>query len=125
MTYGANGIWQVNTRAVQYGASPHGTAWGGPPWEDAYRWPGSAQIALGKRLLEGLPWWRFELHPEWIEPRQSPGSRMAAYAAGIPGEVRMIYYPADLVARGWIDVRQAALDGISYRAFYFDPKTGA
>lgn len=27
-TYGANGIWQVNTRQQPYGASPHGANWG-------------------------------------------------------------------------------------------------
>ncbi|MCD6335811.1 MAG: DUF4038 domain-containing protein [Candidatus Latescibacteria bacterium] len=42
-TYGANGIWQVNTREKPYGASPHGMAWGNTPWEDAYQLPGSAR----------------------------------------------------------------------------------
>lgn len=63
-TYGANGIWQLNSRRQPYGPSPHGFSWGDVPWEDAYRLPGSAQIALGKQLLEGYPWWRFEPHPE-------------------------------------------------------------
>jgi len=31
-TYGANGIWQVNTREKPYGPSPHGMAWGHTPW---------------------------------------------------------------------------------------------
>jgi hypothetical protein len=31
-TYGANGIWQVNTRGTPYGPSPGGRAWGNIPW---------------------------------------------------------------------------------------------
>ena len=34
-TYGANGIWQVNTRQQPYGLSPHGHSWGGPAWDIA------------------------------------------------------------------------------------------
>ncbi len=34
-TYGANGIWQVNTREKPYGLSPHGHSWGGPAWDIA------------------------------------------------------------------------------------------
>lgn len=30
-TYGANGIWQVNTREKPYGPSPHGRSWGDTP----------------------------------------------------------------------------------------------
>ena len=39
-TYGANGIWQMNTRHEPFGPSPHGGSWGDTPWEDAYRLPG-------------------------------------------------------------------------------------
>ena len=38
-TYGANGIWQVNTRETPFGPSPHGLAWGNTPWEEAYQLP--------------------------------------------------------------------------------------
>lgn len=41
-TYGANGIWQVNTAEHPYGASPHGGCWGDTPWETAYQLPGLA-----------------------------------------------------------------------------------
>lgn len=69
-TYGANGIWQVNTREKPYGASPHGMAWGDTPWEEAYCLPGSAQLGMAKRLLERYEWRRIEPHPEWVEPQQ-------------------------------------------------------
>ncbi|MGQ9553709.1 MAG: apiosidase-like domain-containing protein [Anaerolineae bacterium] len=125
-TYGANGIWQVNTREQPYGRSPHGTAWGNRPWEEAYRLPGSGQLGLGKRLLQRYPWWQFEPHPEWVEPHQEPGKRMSAYAAGISDQVRLVYFPAET---SWVAWRSALLlkgldPGHQYRGFYFDPATG-
>ena len=37
-TYGANGLWQMNTKDEKYGASPHGGTWGnlaGQPTDDS------------------------------------------------------------------------------------------
>ena len=47
-TYGANGIWQLNTSGQPYGLSPHGTSWGNTPWEEAYRLPGSEQVGIAR-----------------------------------------------------------------------------
>lgn len=119
-TYGANGIWQVNTREKPYGASPHGMAWGNTPWEDAYQLPGSAQLGIAKRLLERYDWWRFEPHPEWIEPHWSKENYFAPYAAGIPGEVRVIFIPL-----GWsAPIVKEVEKGIRYRAFLSNPTNG-
>ncbi len=125
-TYGANGIWQVNPRDNPDGSSPHGTSWGDTPWEEAYRLPGSGQLGLGKRLLERYPWWRFEPHPEWAEPHHTPQNRRLIYVAGIPGQVRVAYIPAEA---SWIAWRgRAAIKeletGLAYHGFYFDPRTG-
>lgn len=125
-TYGANGLWQVNGHHQPYGASPHGTAWGDLPWDEAAQLPGSRQLGLGKALLQRFAWQRFEPHPEWVTPHQSAEKRISAYAAGIPGEVRVIYIPAEEVWSVWSGkVSVEALDtGVSYRGFYFNPKTG-
>lgn len=126
-TYGANGIWQVNTPEQPFGPSPHGGTWGNQPWEEAYRWPGSGQLGLGKCLLERYEWWRFEPHQEWIQPSASPNDYFASYAAGIPGEVRVIYsYWPNLP---WIpeDKRMKVNSiepGVQYKAFFFDPRNG-
>ena len=119
-TYGANGIWQVNTREQPYGPSPHGLAWGNTPWDEAMRLPGSVQVGLGKRLLERYEWWRFEAHPEWVEPHWSADNYFVAYAAGIPGETRFIFWPSTFASGV---VKQIEPD-VTYRAFLFNPTNG-
>jgi len=57
-TYGANGIWQVNRIDQRYGKSPGGNDWGGTPWSEAMRLPGSTQLAHAKRFLLTLPWYQ-------------------------------------------------------------------
>ena len=74
-TYGANGIWQVNTADKPFGASPHGRSWGDTPWDTASQLPGSGQLGLAKKLLTKYEWWRLEPHPEWVEPHWS-GKRL-------------------------------------------------
>ena len=123
-TYGANGIWQVNTRAKAYGPSPHGASWGNTPWEDAYRLPGSKQVSLAKKLLERYEWWRFEAHPEWTDPFGSPENIEAPFAAGIPGIVRVIYFYAP--TQPWFSKTQVCglESGLRYQAFFWDPRSG-
>jgi hypothetical protein len=123
-TYGANGLWQVNTEKRPFGPSPHGRSWGDMPWSRAYRLPGSEQVGLGKRLLERYRWWEFEPHPEWVEPHWSDGDYYEPYAAGVPNEVRVIYVPWHGRALwSWIKVKGVEPE-TSYDAFYFDPRSG-
>ena len=120
-TYGANGIWQVNSHEKLYGPSPHGMAWGNTPWQEACQLPGSAQVALGKKLLERHQWWRFEPHPEWVEPHWTQADCLKPHAAGIPGEVRVIYLP--LCEH---DFRVTGIEpDVAYRALLFNPADGA
>ena len=125
-TYGANGIWQVNQEGIPYGPSPHGASWGDTPWTEAYRLPGSRQVGIGKRLLERYEWWRFESHPEWLEPHatvdQDPSGN---YAAGIPGQVRILYFFRPLAPWSGLPRVKCLEAGLTYRAFWFDPRTGA
>lgn len=62
-TYGANGIWQVNTDLQAFGQSPTGLNWGDLPWKRAMRLPGARQIGQAKRFLESVPWNRFVPQP--------------------------------------------------------------
>jgi hypothetical protein len=122
-TYGALGVVVANTRERPYGPAAHGYSYSDTPWEDAHRFPGSEQLGFAKALLERYEWWRFEPHPEWVEPHWSTESYFRAYSAGIPGEVRFSYFPPTLLWRreGY---RLAHLEpGVSYRAFWSDPAT--
>ena len=129
-TYGANGLWQVNTRARPYGPSPHGMSWGDTPWEEACRLPGSAQLGLARRFLAGYRWWEFRPHPEWADPPWTdelsglPFSwdrHNVPMAAGIPGQVHVIYCPV-----GGRLKRVRGLDpGKAYRIRLYNPVSGA
>lgn len=118
-TYGANGIWQVNTHEKPFGPSPHGMSWGNTPWEEAYRLPGSTQLGIAKSIITRYPWWQFKAHPEWVENHATKDRIRAPYAAGIPENVRIIYIP---------DYTSVLIKNIepqiNYRAFYVDPMTG-
>jgi len=120
-TYGANGIWQFNRAEARYGPSPHGYSWGDRPWDEAMALPGSAQLGRFRRLLARWEWWRIEPHPEWVEPRWSEREYMQPYAAGIAGELRVIYLfnaiPAATV--------RGLEPGARYRAYLVDPSNGA
>jgi len=120
-TYGANGIWQVNTRTAPFGPSPHGMAWGNTPWEDAYQLPGSAQVALGKRILERYPWSEFTPHPEWVDPHWTEAHYFGGYAAGIPGKLRVIYFPGSWFFAGKVTGIEP---GVAYRAMLINPVNG-
>lgn len=122
-TYGANGIWQLNRAEEPYGPSPHGASWGDTPWTEAYRLPGAAQIALGKRLLERYPWWSFEAHPEWIDGAATNEHPIAPYAAGVPGQVRIYYFPRPIFPWGSNPTMLRQLEqGAVYRTFWVNPK---
>ena len=125
-TYGANGIWQVNRVGAPFGPSPHGLAWGNRPWNEAYKLPGSGQLGLAKRILERYEWWRFESHPEWVEPHHDRENQLAPYAAGIPGEVRVLFMPIEALRMKPSEqpIVQGLEPGVKYRAFHIDPSTG-
>ncbi|MBN1808263.1 MAG: DUF4038 domain-containing protein [Planctomycetes bacterium] len=122
-TYGANGIWQFNRPGAPYGASPPGHNWGNTAWQDAVGLPGSRQLGIAKSLLERCEWRRFEPHQDWVSPAAGDKDFFACYAAGIAGEVRIIY-----VWRGgcsWDRITVLELErSVKYRAYFFDPRNG-
>jgi hypothetical protein len=119
-TYGANGIWQVNTREKPYGLSPHGHSWGGPAWDIAAALPGSGQLGLAKGLLRRYSWWKLEPRPELIDPRWSKDEYWKPFAAQIPGEVVIAFTPASYSGATFRNLKQG-----SYHAFFFNPADGS
>jgi hypothetical protein len=141
-TYGAGGIWEMNGRTVPHGPSPSGITYENTPWDEAMRLPGSRQVGIGKDILMKFPWWRFEPHPEWVEPHgtaflkphgewfdvnkrwdEEKGNYLLPYASGIPGEIRFVYIPPRVYAPLGPLVRDLE-DGVTYHASYYDPVTG-
>jgi hypothetical protein len=124
-SYGANGIWQLNEEGKPYGPSPHGMSWGSIPWTQAMHFRGSTQVSLGASLLKRYRYWEFDSHPEWICPHASTENSYQPYAAGIPGEVRIFYFPYPLAP--WLPETptvQGLEIGLKYRATFFDPSNG-
>jgi hypothetical protein len=119
-TYGANGIWQVNTREKPYGLSPHGHSWGGPPWEVAAALPGSGQLGMAKALLMRYTWWKLEPKPDMIDPRWSKEDYWKPFAAEIPGQAVFAFLPASYSGSTFRNLKASA-----YRAFFFNPADGS
>ncbi|MFM7182451.1 MAG: DUF4038 domain-containing protein [Verrucomicrobiales bacterium] len=115
-TYGSAGVWHAGVE------NDHGNwgAWARQPydwttWQEGMNYPGSAQLGRAKKLLEQYPWWRFSPHPEW-----APG----CFAAGIPGEVRVIYLPRRNIYN-WDGPEVKGLEpDVDWQAYYWDPATG-
>lgn len=122
-TYGAGGIWQMNTRQQPHGPSPHGGTYENTPWDEAAQLPGAAQLGRAKALLLRYPWWRLQPCPDAVEPRWSTENYYLPYAAGVGGEVRIVYIPARIYKWTGPLVKELEPD-VPYRAFYFDPITG-
>jgi hypothetical protein len=111
-TYGAAGIWQASVEGDP-GITP---IYDWTTWREGMSYPGSTQIGLGKKLLEKYRWARFETHAEWVEE--------GCFAAGIPGEVRIIYMPRRNIYN-WSGRTVKGLDPtVDWHAYYFDPATG-
>jgi hypothetical protein len=129
-TYGADGIWQINSNEAPYGASPTGVAWGDTPWEEALQAAGGKQIALGKSALaklllkKDLQGSLLEPHQEWVQPAANTEQWFAPYAAGIPGKLRVVYFP-HFHLHPWADMRVKGLEpGVIYQARFLDPRNG-
>jgi hypothetical protein len=104
-------------------------------WDESYDLPGSRHVGIGRRMLERYDWQRFEPHPEWVDPHWTEEDRILPYAAGIPGRVRVIYFPG----HAFLDPHGAPADwpqtfarvrlrgieaGVEYVGHFHNPRTG-
>jgi hypothetical protein len=126
-TYGAAGIFQANDRDRPTGCRPDGGAFDAVFWDDSMLFPGAEQVAWGAELLRSLDGHRFETHPEWAsaELRWGHGAYpipFRTFAAGIPGQCRLVYIP--LRWYHWDGPVVHGLEpGIRYTACYIDPES--
>ena len=118
-SYGAMGLWQPECRDAPYGPSPHGMKYASLPWDEACKLPGSAQAAAVKKFVTQFRWWEIESHPEWVSPSETRNNPMGPYAAGIPGELRIVFIPG-----GGAPLVRRLEKGVRYNAWYFDVVSG-
>lgn len=127
-TYGANGVWQVNTAEQPLGASPHGVSWGDTPWQIAAQLPGSTHLGIAKKILERYRWWEIEPHQEWVESGligmyvPEHARFFVPRAAGIPGKLRLIY--TSYLFGALTKVKEIE-PGTQYHASYVNPSDGS
>jgi len=112
LTYGAAGIWHAGIEGFPASVNTYDFT----TWRQGMVLPGSEQVGLNAKFLKKYPWEKFVSHPEWV--------RGGMYAAGIPGQVRMVYMPRPR-AYVWEGFRMHHLEkNVPYKVFFFDPSTG-
>jgi hypothetical protein len=126
-TYGAAGVFQANDRDRPTGYRPDGGAFDAAFWDDAMMFPGGDQVAAGQQLLTSLHHHRFTPHPEWAQldlrfNAEAYPIPVRAFAAGIPGECRLIYMPLRWYHWDGPLVRQLE-PGVRYKAAYLETDT--
>jgi hypothetical protein len=121
--YGTDATWQFNSKSNKFGKSVSGQVWGNQSWEEAFQWPGSTQVGLGKKILERYNWWQNQFHPEWITPCASPELFMNPFAAGVPDKFRIFYFPGKVPPWGKGNVINQLEKDIHYQAKWIDPIT--
>jgi Protein of unknown function (DUF4038)/Domain of unknown function (DUF5060) len=137
-SYGAAGLWVFWNRTTfsKGGDSEFMEDAGGGPWEDVMHLPGSAQVGVGKRILERFPWWRFE---RIDEPHAKALGRASSFGAGISGVVAVYYVPSGLEPERLHGILEAGdrryfwwrtllpvrvEPGSAYEASWVDPRSG-
>ena len=125
-TYGAQGIWAMNSRDNPFDGTT--LNWGDGFWQDAMHYPGSGHVGLAARFLRRYPWQDFQRLQ--AHPVTEGNADHAMRAAGVPGIVRMHYHPAWSIEQGgWPGPGGSNImlsDGERYtRMFFFNPRTGA
>jgi hypothetical protein len=125
-SYGAEGIFEFRTEDENYIGDTG--RWGTTLWDEALSFKGSYQIGLGKTFLENFEWDKFEQHPEWITPNWTEGNIYLPHCAGIPGKVKIIYFPALYNNKDIFKLNKTVIKDLdrnsSYHAYYFNPRDG-
>jgi hypothetical protein len=112
LTYGAAGIWHAGIEGFPASVNTYDFT----TWRQGMVLPGSAQVGLNANFLRSYSWTDFKPHAEWVSKKM--------FAAGIPGDIRMIYMPRPR-AYQWEGFKVFKLEkNVPYEMFFFDPSTG-
>jgi hypothetical protein len=122
--YCAEGLWQVERADDPFGGAPGHAPASDITWEQAAAQPGSAQLGIGRRLLARYNLGVLEPHQEWVEPHATPQDHRKPYAGGIPGQLRVLYFPFPVSSWGPPVQVQGLEPGLTYDAYYLDPRNG-
>jgi hypothetical protein len=122
--YGTDALWQMNSKKALFGASVLGQVWGNGTWDEAMFWPGGRHVAAAKKIIEKYNWVPMGPHPEWVSPSADPSRALLPYAAGVPGEFRIIYFPVSVPPWGSPYYLRELDSKKGYRANWIDPTNG-
>jgi len=117
-TYGAQGIWQMNSSTQPELIRPR---WGVGTWQDAMHYAGGRQIAQAGPLLRRLEWWR--LRPI-VGPDVLAAGRRSVLGASSE-RVAVYYLPSEVLAEEWGGVRGLSIDVAGFAgatARFIDPR---
>jgi hypothetical protein len=117
-------MWKMNRADDLFGPSPLGQTWSNVAWQEASRFAGSIHVGAGRAILERYEWWRLVPHQEWVSPSAEPCAPMNPYAAGIPRELRVLYFPRMVAPWGTAYQVCAIEPDTAYRAAFINPCTG-
>lgn len=89
-TYGAHGIWGMNTQEHSSGLSS-GSA---PPWKVAKDFSGARSVGFAGRLLRRYEWWTLVPRPELVARTNGSEGRLGPFAAELADGTRLVYLPS-------------------------------
>ena len=122
--YGANGIWQVNTPTLPFGASPHGSVWGDTPWQESLLYDGAKQIGYAKRFLSTYTWETLVPQQHLLEPSHDLADPKAPRCGGVEDTLRLLYFYG-MVYPNQAPYRLKGLDPQKvYHYLWWNPRTG-
>jgi hypothetical protein len=121
-TYGAHGVWAMNTE--RFPGQYSGLAY---PWTEASRFRGGLHVGASSRWLRTVDWPSLTPRADLVSPSQSPAARLRPYAAEFADGSRLVYLPQFLLegTQLWWTYRFEKLGGIDWRGRFVDPRTGA
>jgi hypothetical protein len=114
-TYGCHPIWQFLDEGRE------AITWARRPWREALHLPGAGQMQHAKRLLLSRPFFTRIPDQTLIHGEAKTGSKRLQATRDMDGTYALVYCPSP----DQFEVSLAPLKGEVFRAWWFNPRTGA